>query len=74
MQSGAVSEAFKTFKQLHSVDASTASSSAVVGQLAAAALDHDPAAASSLQEHLPSLPEMQDQEIDKLETAGQSLS
>ncbi len=73
VQSGAVSEAFKTFKQLHSVDASTASSAAVVGQLAAAALEHDPAAASSLQNHLSSLPDMQAQEVDKLEAAGDNL-
>ena len=73
VQSGAVSEAFKTFKQLHSVDASTASSAAVVGQLAAAALEHDPAAASSLQDYLSSLPDMQAQEVDKLEAAGDNL-
>lgn len=72
LQVGAVSNAFKTFKQLHSVDASTASSAAVVGQLAAAALDHDPAAASSLQQHLSVLPEMQPDAVDKLETTGKS--
>ena len=70
MQVGEISEAFKTFKQLHSVDASMASSAAVVGQLASAALDTDPAAASSLQEHLQSLPDMQAEELDRLETAG----
>lgn len=70
MQVGAVSDAFKTFKQLHSVDASTASSAAVVGQLAAAALDHDPGATSGLQDNLAKLPEVAADEIDKLEATG----
>lgn len=69
-----MSEAFKTFKQLHTLDASTASSADVVGQLAAAALEQDPAASSSLQEYLQSLPPMMPEDVDKLEEAGRKLS
>jgi len=70
-QVGKVDEAFRTFQQLHEVDPSTASSAAVVGQLASAALNHDPSAAQNLEQRLESLPEMSAEEVGKLEAAGE---
>jgi len=69
-QVGKVEEAFRTFRQLHEVDPSTASSAAVVGALAAAALDHDPAAAQTLEQHLEGLPQVSAEEVGSLEAAG----
>lgn len=69
MQAGAIDAAFKSFKRLHTADASAASAR-VIGQLASAALARDPSTATSLQGHLENLPSPPEEDVDLLESAG----
>lgn len=66
---GAVDAALATFRQLAAAGSGSASA-AVIAQLATAAMHHDPAAASSLQNHLAPVPEMDADAAAALETTG----
>ena len=74
IQAGAVSDAFQTFKKLQNLDRNTAGSAAVIGQLAAAAVENDPRAASDLGDNLEPLPSIAAETVSNLEAAGGSLS
>ena len=71
---GEVKAAFATFKELQSLDRNTAGSAAVIRQLASAAVEHDPEAATSLEEYLEPLPDLNPDSLRDLEATGRFSS